>query len=326
MRRLVHSGTVLIFASQLLAAKGAWVTDIAGCKIWDPLPVRNESVAWSGECLDGYADGPGVVQWTVHGRPGPRFEGTLTVGKLNGTGVATFPEGGYRYDGAFQEFERTGHGIMTGPGGERYEGDWVDNKRSGTGSMVFEDGDRYEGQWKNNVPSGQGIETWVDGRHYEGEFIDGAPVYPKRIKGSGYAFNAQGHGFLRPNFLNLPLPPDKSYDQLTAEEKLRVKELYATGAIGEGDEPPYPVRGLGNLIRAIAKVQGSFQARGLMSMAVIVDSTGKPIKVEAYEMPNKQLAQAVANVLLSQQYKPALCNGTPCAMPFPLKFNFRPGM
>lgn len=42
---------------------GDWIVDAKGCKVWNAHPLGDESVAWSGSCKDGYADGPGVLQW-----------------------------------------------------------------------------------------------------------------------------------------------------------------------------------------------------------------------------------------------------------------------
>ncbi len=67
-------------------------------------------------------------------------------------------------------------------------------------------------------------------------------------------------------------------------------------------------------------------ADGLDGAAAIVSAGGVVNAASFTKAPNNQVAQAVSNALFSLQYKPALCDGTPCAMPFPLRFYFKPGM
>ncbi len=41
---------------------GEWITDAkTKCKVWDEDPRTNYSVFWSGECLNGYASGKGIL-------------------------------------------------------------------------------------------------------------------------------------------------------------------------------------------------------------------------------------------------------------------------
>src|SRR5579862_4552063 len=48
-----------------------------------------------------------------------------------------------------------------------------------------------------------------------------------------------------------PLPYDKRYDQLTAEQRMQVKSNYE--AMADDDEPPFPAEGLGPLMKSIHK-------------------------------------------------------------------------
>ena len=40
-----------------------YIADKNGCKIANPSPKPSETVAWSGGCKDGFADGNGIMQW-----------------------------------------------------------------------------------------------------------------------------------------------------------------------------------------------------------------------------------------------------------------------
>ena len=48
-----------------------WIADKRGCKVANPFPRPGESITWSGECKNGFAQGSGVLQWYSE-RPGGR--------------------------------------------------------------------------------------------------------------------------------------------------------------------------------------------------------------------------------------------------------------
>src|SRR5215213_4483485 len=67
--------------------EGDWLLDTqAGCRMWDWHPDPKDRAVWSGLCPSGKKDGRGVVQWTEHGQPIDRFEGTFRNGKREGFG------------------------------------------------------------------------------------------------------------------------------------------------------------------------------------------------------------------------------------------------
>jgi hypothetical protein len=43
----------------------------SGCALWNRMPQRDESVTWSGACVNGLASGPGVAQWYKNGQIQP---------------------------------------------------------------------------------------------------------------------------------------------------------------------------------------------------------------------------------------------------------------
>jgi hypothetical protein len=89
--------TVALFISLSLlahiakAAEPNWITTDKGCKVWNPYPKPNESVTWSGKCIDGKAHGYGVLQWYRDGFKTLRQEFTPTSGARmeNGIAIAT---------------------------------------------------------------------------------------------------------------------------------------------------------------------------------------------------------------------------------------------
>ena len=132
-----------------------------GCRVSKPSLAANEAVAWSGQCLGGLANGPGVAQWTADGKS------TLT------------------YEGSFRSGMLQGRGLMTAAGGDRYEGDYRDGKREGRGAYIAATGERYDGEFKDNRRDGRGVVTRADGTRVEGVFkegkliAEGTPPIPK---------------------------------------------------------------------------------------------------------------------------------------------------
>lgn len=140
----------------------------SACRIWDPHPVPNEMVTWSGECPNGLAAGEGVEQWSRDGVPGIQVEGVLRRGHLI-SGVATYPNGD-RYVGAFQDGAPTGHGIYKFVNGDSYEGDFQGGNRTGRGVFTWANGDRYEGEFRDGYRWGQGVYAFADGRRQVGQW------------------------------------------------------------------------------------------------------------------------------------------------------------
>jgi hypothetical protein len=346
-------GLMIITASASLAlwfspsnanAEDLFLSDANGCKVYDPSPEPDETVTWSGRCLDGYADGSGVVQWLDGATPGTRVEGTLVRGKWEGQ-TSVLNRSGGRFEGSYHEGERSGKGALTWPNGDRYEGDWQHNKRTGGGVLTRANGDRYEGDfvdgkwsgkgtfttsaggrytgdWVNNKEEGQGEQIWPDGSRYVGPFVNGKPADPKLVVRQTYSIKETETGSLIPEPVvsGISVPVDKSYEQLTPQEKLRVKSLYES--MGEGDEPPYPLHGTRQLYEAAEKLQNTLGITGELALVVTVDRKGKPLKVESLRSADKEMTAAMAKVLLLEKYKPALCKGVPCQMQYPFRIKF----
>jgi hypothetical protein len=126
-----------------------WTADArTGCRIWNSSPEPGSSVSWSGRCVNGLAEGPGILQWFIDGKPGSRFQGELREGLLNGRGYYQFANGS-RYDGEYLDDMRNGRGVFTHPDGESYEGTWRDGLPNGSGRLQRPDGTDVSGVWTN---------------------------------------------------------------------------------------------------------------------------------------------------------------------------------
>ena len=159
-----------------------------GCHVWKPSLQPNETVKWSGGCVDSMAADVGKAEWFADGKPLMTYEGTFRRGMLQGQG-RMLAAGGDVYDGDYVDGQRDGRGSYVAANGERYDGDWKANRRHGTGTLIYANGDRYEGDFRDNKREGRGTYTKPDGERYVGEYRD------DRREGQGLLVRADGARF-----------------------------------------------------------------------------------------------------------------------------------
>lgn len=151
MRSLFVVIGMVVFASPVSAqySPPQWTADArTGCRVWNSSPEPGDSISWTGGCRNSLAQGQGVLQWFMDGKPGSRFEGEYRDGLLNGRGVYVFANGS-RYDGEYADDLRSGRGVFTHPDGESYDGEWRDGLPSGPGRLKRADGTVVSGNWTN---------------------------------------------------------------------------------------------------------------------------------------------------------------------------------
>lgn len=115
---------------------GLWmeISNNAGCYLWNPVPVDGESVSWSGECSNGFAQGDGRIDWYQHGALDAISETRFRDGRRHGPTV-------------FRDTD----GTLTA------EGPYVNGQRHGTWTHVYEDRSRGVGPFVNDQLHG----TWT---------------------------------------------------------------------------------------------------------------------------------------------------------------------
>jgi len=337
----------IVSTAPLLAAaeeSGPWIEDAKGCKFHNPHPVPNETVNWSGGCRDGFGDGQGVLEWFEDGKAGTRYEGSFLHGELEGRGRFVTKDGGTydgsfdkgtpsgfgtmiwangtRYDGAWRDGKRTGRGTFTRTNGDRYDGDFVEGKWQGKGLYANPSGERYVGDWMANKRQGEGAAVFLDGGIYRGPFIDDVPAHPDEIRHNHYELKVEHTGSYIGKALitNLPLPVDKTYGELSEDEKFIARARAATPS--ETDEPPYPLYGPRRILEASMALENKLRVEGSLALGVTVDADGAAQDIAVLSSPDKELTTAMARVLMLQQYKPALCGGKPCAQKFYFRMNY----
>ncbi len=147
----------------------------SGCKCWTNRNFEHRSFTWTGDCSDGYADGPGVLHLKQDGYKHTVFEGTLSNGKATGFGRLIWLDGD-RFEGEFKNGLSNGFGRLYNDDGDYYEGNFSEGQRSGKGTYWYEAKSqllKYEGSWEEGLEHGQGTLFYRDGTQVSGTFNNG---------------------------------------------------------------------------------------------------------------------------------------------------------
>lgn len=72
-------------------SEGYFIKDASSqCRVWFKHTFSEDSITWSGGCVNGYAEGKGTMLGFTKGKQTCRYTGFLSMGKPNGKGVFTF--------------------------------------------------------------------------------------------------------------------------------------------------------------------------------------------------------------------------------------------
>ncbi len=130
---------------------GDFVVDAkSGCKVWNPHPQSNETVNWSGGCVNGLAQGRGSLQWLNNNKPYEKDQGEWNEGRQSGRGTQDWSTG--RCDGELVNGEPQGQGVLTLQSA-RYVGEFRNGKPNGAGTVTNLAG-VFKGNWKDGCLSG----------------------------------------------------------------------------------------------------------------------------------------------------------------------------
>ena len=129
LRLTVAMLLVCLFSPELQA--GDWFEDPdTGCKVYGEHHQPIVTVYWDGDCVNGKADGNGVLRVHIDDIPFSTYEGELHEGKAHG------------------------YGVLTSPNNSRYEGEFRNNNMHGHGAIISVDGKRMEGNFHEGLPHG----------------------------------------------------------------------------------------------------------------------------------------------------------------------------
>ena len=116
-------------------AQPGWIADgRTACRVWNSNPKSGETIALSGACGNGMAQGRGVLQWLKDTKPSDHYEGDYRDGKMNGRGAYVWADRN-RYEGEFRDDKAHGSGTKTLADGRVYTGTWTNG--------CFRQGDRW---------------------------------------------------------------------------------------------------------------------------------------------------------------------------------------
>jgi hypothetical protein len=159
------------FAATTAVAEGRWqqVENRTNCEVWNDYPQPKSTATWTGDCVEGKADGYGELIWRylADGEwTQDNYTGTLRYGKEHGRGVYVLGSGSEwpgKYEGDWKDGEPHGRGVSAWVDGDRYEGDWEGSLPHGRGAILFANGDKCEGDWREGKLLGTG-KGWVNGQ------------------------------------------------------------------------------------------------------------------------------------------------------------------
>jgi hypothetical protein len=290
------------------------------CRFVNPSPEDFDKGEWNweGACTDGYANGPGALIWTVKGKPHGGYEGTFVHGKAEGQGLLMFPQGD-TLSGHFENGEAAGLVERKFKRRGTYRGEWRHGQPNGAGEWHYGLGLHFKGNFKDGEPLGQGVLTYPDGRSVTATFPDekvemntNTPRYSLTKQGNTMS-TADRHTIA----YNFDVPADKSWDELTPEQKALVKRPYAV--LLKDDEPPYPVGGSKRMYSYFSEVARRTDSNWYFVAYASIDASGQVVGLNILEAPSPEMTQILKAVLVQQKFKPAKCSGEPCPMLFALQ-------
>lgn len=316
MKKKVLLLVVLSIVSYAHAAAG----DSQNCRIImaSGTEVSTETLTWKGPCLNGYAEGDGVLLRTVKGRQIGSFEGRMTRGMM-ADGYEQRPDGA-QYEGHYEAGLRHGRGTWINNIGSRYDGQWEADKRAGKGIASYATGGSVDGEWINDSPVATSKVVFAGGRagiaaelRTEDEVV-GAKTF--NLKSREFSLNRFDDKITGGS----SIPFNKGYEKMTPEQQQFVRNAYPM--LHPDDVPPYPEKGTEQIFRWLAEAQSLVGQEGVFRSIVDVDALGKVTAITVFASPDQKISELVKNMLFHQIFSPARCNSAPCAMRYPFYVNF----
>lgn len=152
---------------------------------------------YTGECLNGYANGYGTAK---HTQKAISYQGNFKGGIPNGQGkfsyvmkdnkgslilVGNFANGkllgkakinfsdGSTYTGGVHLDKKHGYGIFESKDSFIFKGNYRNDKRHGKGVLIFKDGETISGQWVDGKIQGYATQKLTSGALFKGNFKNG---------------------------------------------------------------------------------------------------------------------------------------------------------
>jgi hypothetical protein len=150
-----------------------WIQTADGCKVFNPHPVRSETIKWTGKCHAGYATGEGILTWFKNGQADQQYFGGMKRGMPSGKGKYIYSRG------------------------DVFEGEYFNGELHGKGRIVLRNRDSiivqlYTGNFNKGAQNGFGEEIIFDdvtgdtSQYYSGDFYDDERHGPGLLKDYRY--------------------------------------------------------------------------------------------------------------------------------------------
>ena len=318
MKKRIFLIAVLTLAHHAHAATGG----AENCRVMTTsgLDVPAEKLMWKGPCLDGYADGDGVLLRTVKGKQIGSFEGRMAQGMM-AEGYEKRADGS-QYDGQYKGGLRHGKGTWVSNIGNRYDGQWEADKRAGKGVASYATGGTVDGEWLNDAPIATSKVVFAGGRVGTAAEIlakeekKATGVESFSIRSEEFSFNRFGDKVATGS----AAPFNKGYAEMTPQQQQFIRNDYPL--LHPGDVPPYPEKGREQIFRWLSAMHGMVGEEGEFLSMVDVDASGKVTAITVFESPDEKITDLVKRIMFRQIFSPARCNGNPCAMRYPFDVKF----
>jgi len=180
-RKFIGAGAAIAaiaMAGPASAGDSASMLGPPDCQIVNGHPHPGQRATWSGGCLDGKADGEGVLDISVGDKLEMHVVGRLRAGLPDGPLVLDSDLFHIHYEGAIVADHFEGAGTLTQPDGTRLTARFSRGEPDGDVDAVMPGGVHYHGQWKDWLAEGRGEALMPDGGRLTGWFHKGLPDGP----------------------------------------------------------------------------------------------------------------------------------------------------
>ena len=146
----------------------------AECYVWNPYPQPDETVTWTGGCVEGAAQGAGTLKWVYDGgQKTSAGTGRLQAGQFHGRWVSRDADGGTQ-EGSYVAGKLHGNSVHRGADGTVAEGPYEAGNRHGHWIVRFASGNTNEGPYVEGEQHGRWVARDKSGRVIaEGHFVNG---------------------------------------------------------------------------------------------------------------------------------------------------------
>ena len=149
------------------------LANVPGCYVWNPDFQVAETVTWTGECAESFAQGTGTLKWIWDcGQKSLGMAGSLQAGKQQGEWVLDDRNGGV-WEGSYVEGKKHGNWIWNEKDGDVHEGPFVNGMRHGHWVQRWASGGVWEGPFVEGKRHGAWVQVFPDGQVEEGPYVEG---------------------------------------------------------------------------------------------------------------------------------------------------------